>query len=78
MLNEVGPVEIDVPRDRVGSFDPKIVKKRQRRLMASTRSCYLSLPAGSRRVRSRRTSTTSMGRQCKDTISRITDKVIER
>jgi putative transposase len=29
---EVGPVEIDVPRDRDGSFEPGIVRKRQRRL----------------------------------------------
>ena len=28
----VGPVEIDVPRDREGSFSPQIVAKRQRRL----------------------------------------------
>jgi putative transposase len=28
---EVGPVEIDVPRDRHGSFKPKIVAKRKRR-----------------------------------------------
>ncbi len=27
-----GPVEIDVPRDRAGTFEPQIVKKRQRRL----------------------------------------------
>src|ERR1051325_1790632 len=27
-----GPVEIDVPRDRQGTFEPQIVKKRQRRL----------------------------------------------
>ena len=32
MLTEVGEVEIEVPRDRDGSFDPKIVRKRQRRL----------------------------------------------
>src|SRR5690606_22934107 len=32
VLTEVGPVQVDVPRDRDGSFDPKIVKKRQRRL----------------------------------------------
>lgn len=32
LLTEVGAVEIDVPRDRDGSFQPKIVKKRQRRL----------------------------------------------
>jgi transposase-like protein len=27
-----GPVEIEVPRDRAGTFTPQIVKKRQRRL----------------------------------------------
>src|SRR6476660_1388117 len=27
-----GPVEIEVPRDRAGTFEPQIVKKRQRRL----------------------------------------------
>ena len=32
VLTEVGPVEIDVPRDRDGSFEPKIVPKRTRRL----------------------------------------------
>lgn len=32
VLTEVGPVEIDVPRDREGSFEPQMVKKRQRRL----------------------------------------------
>src|SRR5437763_3098718 len=32
VLTEVGPVEIDVPRDRDGSFEPVIVRKRQRRL----------------------------------------------
>jgi len=29
---EVGPVEIEVPRDREGTVEPGIVKKRQRRL----------------------------------------------
>jgi transposase-like protein len=29
---EVGPVEIQVPRDRAGSFEPQLVKKRQRHL----------------------------------------------
>ena len=32
VLTEVGPVEIDVPRDRDCSLEPKIVAKRQRRL----------------------------------------------
>ena len=32
VLTEIGPVAIDVPRDREGSFEPQIVRKRQRRL----------------------------------------------
>ena len=32
VLTQVGPVQIDVPRDRDGSFQPQLVKKRQRRL----------------------------------------------
>jgi putative transposase len=32
VLTEIGPVEIEVPRDLDASFQPKIVKKRQRRL----------------------------------------------
>ena len=32
VLTEIGPVEIEVPRDREGTFDPAIVKKRQCRL----------------------------------------------
>ncbi len=32
VLTEIGPVDIDVPRDRDGTFEPVIVKKRQRRL----------------------------------------------
>jgi transposase-like protein len=36
LLTEVGEVEIDVPRDREGSFEPQIVEKQRRRLSAST------------------------------------------
>jgi putative transposase len=32
LLTEVGPVELQVPRDRAGSFDPRIVRKGQSRL----------------------------------------------
>lgn len=31
-MTEIGPVDTDVPRDVNSSFDPQIVKKRQRRL----------------------------------------------
>jgi hypothetical protein len=33
VLTEVGPVALEVPRDRDSSFDPKIARKRQRRLV---------------------------------------------
>jgi putative transposase len=32
LLTEVGPVDLAVPRDRAGSFDPRIVRKGQSRL----------------------------------------------
>lgn len=32
VITESGPVEIAVPRDRAGSFEPQLVRKRQRRL----------------------------------------------
>ena len=44
VLTEIGPVELDVPRDRDGSFEPTIVAKRQRRL-AGLNELVLSLSA---------------------------------
>jgi putative transposase len=32
VLTEIGPIELDVPRDRDGTFSPQLVRKRQRRL----------------------------------------------
>ncbi|GIF78012.1 hypothetical protein Asi02nite_75300 [Asanoa siamensis] len=34
LTDSSGHVEIDVPRNRAGTFDPQIVRKRQRRLSA--------------------------------------------
>jgi transposase-like protein len=52
VLTDVGPVEIAVPRDRQGSFEPAIVRKRQRRL-TGVEDMVLSLSAkGSRPGRS--------------------------
>ncbi len=78
VLTEVGPVEIDVPRDRDGSFEPVIVRKRARRLDGIDQ-LVLSLTA--------RGLTTGEiaahfdevygAKVSKDTISRITDKVVE-
>ena len=44
VLTDVGPVEITVPRDRDGSFEPQIVRKRQRRL-TGVEDMVLSLSA---------------------------------
>ena len=71
-----GPVEIDVPRDRAGTFEPQIVKKRQRRL-GGVDEIVLSLYAkGLTRGDLARISRRSTGRRCrKETVSRITDRV---
>jgi transposase-like protein len=44
VLTKTGPVEIDVPRDRAGTFEPVVVRKRQRRL-GSIEDIVLSLSA---------------------------------
>ena len=41
---ELGPVTIEVPRDRDGSFEPLVVRKRQRRL-SGVDAMVLSLTA---------------------------------
>ena len=78
VLTEIGPVTIEVPRDRDGSFEPVIVGKRGRRLNGIDQ-IVLSLTA--------RGLTTGEicahfaevygARLNKDTISRITDKIEE-
>jgi putative transposase len=75
---ELGPVEIKTPRDRKGSFAPQLVKKRQTRL-AGLDDRILGLYGGGMSVRdiSRHLSElygTEIGR---DTISRVTDAVLE-
>ena len=78
VTTEIGPVEIAVPRDRDASFEPVIVKKRQRRL-TGVDEIVLSLTA--RGLTSGEVSAhlaEVYGAQVsKETISRITDKVID-
>jgi putative transposase len=78
VLTEIGPVEIDVPRDVDASFRPKIVRKRQRRL-TGVDQIVLSLSA-----RGLTTGEISAhfaevyGAQVsRETISKITDQVLE-
>ncbi|NEA19600.1 transposase, partial [Streptomyces halstedii] len=78
VLTDVGPVEIAVPRDREGSFEPKIVKKRQKRL-SGVDEMVISLAAkglttGGVQVHLSEVYGADVSRQ---TISTITDKVLE-
>ncbi|BAX97825.1 IS256 family transposase [Mycobacteroides stephanolepidis] len=77
VLTEIGPVQIEVPRDTDARFDPKIVRKRQRRLTGIDQ-IILSLTA-------KGLTTGEVAAHfgevygadvSKDTISKITDKVV--
>src|SRR6476659_852033 len=73
-----GQVEIEVPRDRAGTFTPQIVRKRQRRLSGVDQivlSLYAKgLTTGEISAHFAEIYGASVS---KETISRITDKVIE-
>jgi putative transposase len=73
-----GPVEIDVPRDRAGTFEPQIVKKRQRRL-GGVDEIVLSLYAKGLTTGeiSAHFAEIYGASVSKETISRITDRVVE-
>src|SRR5829696_149835 len=77
VLTEVGPVEIEVPRDRDGSFDPQTVRKGQRRL-GGVDSMVISLTAkglttGEVEAHLAEVYSTTISRE---TISKITDRVL--
>lgn len=78
VITEVGPVEIDAPRDREGSFEPKTIKKRQRRLPGVDSMvislCAKGLTTGEVQAHLAETSGTDISRE---TISKITDGIIE-
>jgi transposase-like protein len=76
VLTKSGPVEIDVPRDPAGTFEPMVVRKRR---LGSIADIVLSLSARgmTRTGASPRTWPTSTAPRCpKTTISTITDKVL--
>ncbi|QOI65962.1 IS256 family transposase (plasmid) [Arthrobacter sp. TES] len=78
LTETTGPVEIEVPRDRDGSFEPVIVRKRQRRLNGVDEvvlSLYAKgLTTGEISAHFAEIYGASVS---KETISRITDKVLE-
>jgi putative transposase len=75
---ELGTVEVKTPRDRDGSFEPQLVRKRQTRL-AGLDDRVLGLYAGGMSVRDiARHLTELYGTEIgRDTISRVTDAVLE-
>jgi putative transposase len=78
LTDNAGPVQVEVPRDRDGTFEPVIVKKRQRRLSdvdAVVLSLYArGLTTGEISAHFAEVYGASVS---KDTVSRITDKVLE-
>src|SRR5438270_6019670 len=78
LQTDLGAVQIKTPRDRDGSFDPKLVAKRQTRL-AGLDDRILGMYAGGMTVRDIAAHLQDLygveiGR---DTISRVTDRVLE-
>ena len=78
LLTEAGPVAIEVPRDREGSFEPKIVAKRQRRL-SGVDDLVISLSAKglTHGEISAHLAEIYGAEVSKQTISTITDRVVE-
>lgn len=78
VTDNVGAIQIDVPRDRNGTFEPQLVKKRQRRLSdmdAMVLSLFAKgLTTGEIAAHFAEVYGTSVS---KDTISRITDRVVD-
>ena len=78
LTDNAGPVEVEVPRDRDGTFAPVIVAKRQRRLSdvdAVVLSLYArGLTTGEISAHFAEVYGASVS---KDTVSRITDRVVE-
>ena len=77
VITEVGPIDIDVPRDRDGTFDPQTIRKGQRRL-DGVDSMVISLTAkglttGEIEAHLAEVYATSISRE---TISKITDRVL--
>ena len=77
VITEVGPVVVEVPRDREGTFEPTIVRKRQRR-MEGVDDMVLSLTAKGLTTGevSAHLAEVYGASVSKDTISAITDRVL--
>ena len=78
VLTEIGPVEMEVPRDRAGSFEPVIVPKRKRRLTGvDAMVCSLSAKGLTHGEISAHMAEVYGASVSKETVTRITDRVME-
>ena len=80
VLTEAGPVPLEVPRDRDSGFEPRLVPKGARRLAGGLDRMIIALYAGGMTVRDiglhlQRTLGVELSH---DTISKITDEVLEQ
>jgi putative transposase len=78
VLTEIGPIELEVPRDRAGSFEPVIVPKRRRRLNGvDALVCSLSAKGLTHGEICAHLAEIYGAEVSKETITRITDRVLE-
>ena len=78
MLTEIGPIALEVPRDRAGSFEPVIVPKRRRRLHGvDALVCSLSAKGLTHGEICAHLAEIYGAQVSKETITRITDRVLE-
>ena len=78
VLTEIGPVEIEVPRDRAATFEPVIVPKRKRRLGGvDAMVCSLSAKGLTHGEISSYLAEIYGAQVSKETVTRITDRVME-
>ncbi len=79
LSSEVGPIDLDTPRDRAGSFTPQLVPKGERHLGSGLSDMIISLYAGGMTVRDiqahlERTLGVELSHE---TIANVTDAVLE-
>jgi len=78
VLTDIGPIELDVPRDRAGTFAPVIVPKRKRRLGGVDELvCSLSAKGLTHGEICAHLGEVYGAQVSKETVSRITDRVLE-
>ena len=78
VASSTGPVELATPRDRDGSFEPRLVPKGARRVDGGLDEMIISLYAGGMTVRDiEHHLARTIGEVSRETISNITDAILE-